>query len=204
MSETAMTRHKAVAGFTLVEMVVTIVILAIALVGVSGMISLGTSNSGDPLVQTRAIALGHSYLDEIMGRRFDERSAASGLDPCYDFSGPDRCTEQILPGPLPQGCESVLGRDGGEPSGNREKYDDVDDYNGLAEGDGLAGSPIRDAEGDTRPEYENYHVAVSVRYAGDDAVFGGLHCTNAKLITVTVTTRDQSEGWKFSAYKGNY
>lgn len=203
MSATAITRRKSLAGFTLVEMVATIVVLGIALVGISGMVSLGSSSSADPLVQTRAIALGHAYLDEIMGRRFDERSAASGLDPCYGFAGGDRCTEQILPGPLPQGCDSVLGRDGGEPSGDRDKYDDVDDYNGLVEGDGVSGAPIRDAEGDTRAEYENYHVAVAVRYAGDDAVFG-LHCTNAKLITVTITTRDQGDGWKFSAYKANY
>jgi MSHA pilin protein MshD len=189
MQATAMTRPFAARGFTLVEMVATIVILAIALVGIAGMVSLGSSNSADTLVQTRAIALGGSYLDEIMGRRFDERSAPSGFDPCFGFVGGDRCT-----------AEMDFGADGGESG--RDEYDDVDDYHGLAEGDGEA-TPIEDAEGETREEYANYHVDVSVRYAGDDAVLG-LTETDAKLITVTVTTRDQSSGWEFSAYRSNY
>lgn len=191
MPVTAMDRTAAGSrGFSLVEMVVTIVILAIALVGVAGMVSLGTSNSADTLLETRAIALGQAYIDEIMGRRFDERSAASGLDPCYSLvlADPDRCS-------------STLGPDAGENS--RDRYDDVDDYNGLAEGDGYPGFPIADAEGNTRPDYENYQVQVAVSYAGAD-VAGGKDQTNAKLITVTVKTRGQSTGWEFSVYKGNF
>lgn len=177
-------------GFTLVEMVVTIVILAIALVGISSMVSLGTSNSADTLVETRAIALGAAYLDEIIGRRFDERSAASGLDPCTGIPpGPGACTD-----------EGDFGPDGGESS--RDRYDDVDDYHMLAEGDGEL-SPIRDAEGLTRDDYANFHVAITVRYAGDDPVLSRDE-TDAKLITVTITTRDQAEGWKYSVYRGNY
>lgn len=196
-----MTRHtaSASAGFTIVEMVVTIVILGIALIGVAAMVSLGTSNSAETLVQTRAVALANSYIDEIMGRRFDERSAASGLDPCYGFTS-NRCT--LDASVAPDYCESTLGRDGGETLGQRETYDDVDDYHNLEEGDGTA-FPISDADDATRAEYENFHIAVSVRYAGDDAVLN-LHCTNAKLITVTVTSRDQQQGWDFSVYKGNY
>ena len=182
-----MTRR--LAGFTLVEMVVTIVILAIALVGVAGMVGLGSSNSADTLVQTRAIALAESYLDEILGRRFDERSAVGGNDPCFGLVGGDRCT-----------AEANFGPDGGESG--RDTFDDVDDYHDLREGDGET-TPISDAEGETRPEYANYHVEVSVRYAGDDTVLG-LTETDAKLITVTVTTRDQSTGWSFSAYRSNY
>lgn len=175
-------------GFTLIEMITSIVILAIALVGVANMVSLGNSNSANILVQTRAMALGQSYLDEIMGRRFDERAAASGFDPCFGLD------------PMDSGrCSAVLGPDSGETS--RDHYDDVDDYNGLEEGDGVA--PLEDAEGNEREGYENFHVAVAVRYAGDDAVLG-LDETDAKLITVTVRTRDQEEGWEFSVYRANY
>jgi MSHA pilin protein MshD len=200
MREIAMNRRMKPAGFTLVEMIVTIVILAIALVGISSMVSFGTSNSANTLVQTPAIALANAYIDEIMGRRFDERSAASGLNPCSGFTGGDRCT--LDASAAPDYCASTLGRDGGEPLGERDRYDDVDDYNGLSEGDGT-GLAIADAEGNPRTDYENFHVAVSVRYAGDDEGLG-LHCTDAKLITVTVTTRDQQDGWRFSVYRGNY
>ena len=172
-------------------MIATIVILAIALVGVANMVRLGSSQSANALVQTRAIALGQSYLDEIMGRRFDERSAASGLDPCFGFSGGDRCTADT---------DAALGPDGGES--RRDRYDDVDDYDGLKEGDGEA-DPIRDAEGLEREGYDNFHVEIEVEYAGDDIdpMFDKSH---AKLITVTVTSRDQEEGWQFSVYKANY
>ena len=185
-------RAPRISGFTLVELVVTIVILAIALVGIAGMVSMGSSNSANTLVETRAVALGYAYLDEIVGRRFDERSAAGGLDPCFGLTGgdPDRCT-----------AIASLGTDGGSES-SRDRFDDVDDYNLLQEGDG-AGTPIVDANGVVRSEYENFLVEVSVRYAGDDAVLGG-DKTDAKLITVTVTNRAQDQGWEFSVYKGNY
>ena len=177
------------AGFSLIEMVATIVILSIALVGISSMVGLGASNSANTLLETRAMALGESYLDEIMNRRYDERSAVSGLNPCFGLVGGDRCTD-----------EDDFGADGGENS--RDRFDDVDDYHLLAEGDGES-TAIQDAEGLDRADYANFHVAVSVRYAGDDA-FLGMDETAAKLITVTVTTRDQDEGWKYSVYRGNY
>lgn len=181
------------AGFTLIEMIATIVILGIALVGIARMVSLGISDSADIMVQTRAVALAEAYLDEIMGRRFDENADVSGLNPCFG-----------LPGDMPtptRPCSATLGPNGGGEN-SRDKYDDVDDYNNLNEGDGT-GTPIRDAKGDTRPDYANFHVTVSVRYAGDDAVLART-ATHAKLITVTVTTRDQADGWRFSVYKGNY
>lgn len=184
-------RRSGTRGFTLVEIVVTIVILAIALVSVTSIVTLGITNSANTLLETRAIALAHAYLDEILGRRFDERSATGGLGPCYD-----------LPPPAATGkCTAVanLGPDGGETS--RDRYDDVDDYNGLAEGDGF--TPIKDADGVTRSNYESFTVQVAVRYAGTDAVLG-LNATDAKLITVTVSYRGLSTGWQFSAYKGNY
>ncbi len=186
-------------GFTIVEMVVTIVILAIALISVVAIVRLGTQQSADVMLQTRAIALAQAYLDEISGRRFDERSAASGLGPCFGLASD--------PGPTPpRSCTEPgsFGPDSGEGgSFPRELFDDVDDYDGWVEGDGEA-EPIRDAEGDEREEYENFHVAIAVRYAGNDTAWGRPHQTHAKLITVTVRLRDQSDGWQFSAYKGNY
>jgi MSHA pilin protein MshD len=174
-------------GFTIVEMVATIVILAIALIAVSGMVALGTSSSADTLLETRAIALGQAYLDEITGRRFDENSDPGGFDPCYELTPPDPCS-------------AVFGPEGNETT--RDDFDDVDDYHGLLEGDGET-TPIQDAAGDTRADYENFHVAITVEYAGDDPVLG-LDATDAKLIVVTIKHRDQQDGWQFSVYKGNY
>lgn len=193
-----MNRPARTKGFTIVEIVVTIVILAIALLGVVAIVRLGTQESANVMLETRAVALGQAYLDEIMGRRFDERSATSGLNPCFGLAGD--------PGPPPRPCSAVasFGPDSGEGGAfPRENFDDVDDYDGWLEGDGET-DPIRDAEGDARSGYENFHIEIGVVYAGTDAAWGPLTDTHAKLITVTVRHRDQTEGWKFSSYKGNY
>lgn len=189
-------RHdvSAAAGFTIVEIVVTIVILGIALLGVSSIVRLGSQQSADVMQQTRAVALGQAYLDEILGRRFDENSSANGLVPCFGASPP-------------RPCSTVLGPDTGESTDpdSREYFDDVDDYHDWQEGDGEGASrPIRDAEGNIRDGYDNFHVDIQVSYAGTDAPWSFADQTHAKRIEVTVTLRGQSPGWVFSAYKGNY
>lgn len=183
-------------GFTIIELVATIVILAIAMVGVAAMVGRGLTSSADTLLETRAIALGYAYLDEIIGRRFDEKSHPSGLIPCFGLPAD--------PGPPPRPCTAVagLGTDSGEVL--RRRYDDVDDYHGMVQGDGEA-TPLQDAEGNDRDGYENFHVEIGVRYAGMDMVFAGTRAlTDAKLITVTVRYRTQTDGFDFSAYKANY
>lgn len=179
-------------GLTIIEMVATIAILGIALVSVASIISLGSSSSADTLQQTRAAALGQAYLDEILGRRFDERSDRSGLNPCYGLApGPARpCTD-----------ESAFGPDTGEGE-TRGRWDDVDDYDGRVEGDGES-LPLLDISGNPRSEYENFHVAITVRYAGNDTAWGKA-ATDAKYITVAVSHRSAGASWSFSAYRGNY
>ena len=192
-------RHRQ-SGFTLLETVVSIVVLGLALSSVAYMLQRGISESADTMVETRMVALGQAYLDEIISRRFDEMSHAGGAKPCFGFP------------PLPNACTAAasLGPDGGESSGGlllRNRADDVDDFHGLVEG---AGEPapadvLRDAEGNEREGYENYHVEVEVLYAGDDPAFAKTP-TDAKLITVSVRLADQEEeeAVEFSAYKGNY
>jgi MSHA pilin protein MshD len=197
-------------GLTIIEMVVTIVILGIALVGITQMIGSGLRSSADTLLETRSVALAQSYLDEIFGKRFDEHSNPRGVPPCRS-----NCTE-----------EGDFGLDGSEAS--RVDFDDVDDYHGLIEGDGAA-TPLQDAEGNERVGYENFRVEISVRYAQpcndeDEAFFndGSLVCPpdvpaspeeeealaearlRAKVITVQVSHRNQPDGWQFSVYKANF
>lgn len=195
-------------GVTLVELIVTIVILAIALLGVSLAIQSGVSRSGQALVEVRAAALGQAYLDEILGKRYDENSSNNGVPPCRATAPPARqCTS-----------EGNFGFNYGSPvesgENSRVRLDDVDDFHGMLEGDGQA-LPLQDAEGNTRTGYENFTVAVSVRYInvaiGEEE--NGLVAVNppalddqydAKLITVTVSYRGLSEGFDFSAYKSNF
>ncbi|MEX1199136.1 MAG: type II secretion system protein [Pseudohongiellaceae bacterium] len=202
-------------GITLVEMVATIIILAIALTAVTAMLSRGLGRSSDVLTETRAVALAQSYLEEIIGRRFDEASNPRGIPPCwYDVPG----VELELCAPNPDG--DPFPADGDD--GSRAEYDDVDDYDDLDEGwNSTGGVSLRDAEGNVRNGYDNFRVRVSVRYVdartGEEEGNLGLNlsCVDnsgaepetlpcAKLITVNISHPDNDDGWDFSVYKSNF
>jgi len=192
-------------GITLVEMVITIVVLAIALLSITAAISGGIGRSGDTLVETRAVALAQSYLDEIFGKRFDENSHPRGIPPCRT------------------NCSDTLGPDAGETQ--RYHFDDVDDYHGLVEGADTP-DPLQDSEGQERTGYANFRVEVSVRYlepcTGEDESFFNASpaiCApdtpaeiealeyaqrRGKLVTVRVIHETNSDGWDFSVYKANF
>ena len=106
------------AGMTMIELVVTIVILAIALLGITFAIQGGVSRSADTTLQVRTVALAQAYLDEILGKRFDENTRVRGVPPCRASA------------PVGRQCSAVLEPEAGEI---RSRYDDVDDYNGLDE-----------------------------------------------------------------------
>ncbi len=182
-------------GLTLIEMVLTIVILAISIITITGMLSSGVGRSADTTLELRSASLAQSYLDEILGKRFDEHSSPRGIPPCRT-----NCTDEVDFGP-----------DGGE---TRARFDDVDDYHGLDEGEGQL-TPLQDSEGNTRTGYENFRVRVSVRYMEIDpggeeenlAVAANDLDDNedAKLITVTVNfISSGDEGVSYSAYKANF
>ncbi len=52
-------------GVTLVELILSMVIISIALVGILSVMSLTVSHSADPVVQHQAVAIAESYLEEI-------------------------------------------------------------------------------------------------------------------------------------------
>ncbi len=181
-------------GLTLIEMVLTIVILAISIITITGMLSGGVGRSADTTLELRSASLAQSYLDEILGKRFDEQSSPRGIPPCRT-----NCTDAI---------------DFGPDSEVRARFDDVDDYDGLVEGEGEA-NPLQDSEGNPRTGYENFRVEISVRYmdigaSGEEenlAVAANDLDDNedAKLITVTVYFLSSGdEGVSYSAYKANF
>jgi len=168
-------------GFTLIELVVTMLILSIAALGVMYSLSLGLRHQSDALWQPKAVALAESYMEEILGRRYDERSPSGGVPPCST-------TTTV--------CSSAGAFDDGEA---RAQFDDVDDYDGLIE------QPPRDVYGSPRPDYDSYRVAVTVAYVTpvQVAALGLDAATDAKLITVTVST-PESGSMSFSALRGNF
>jgi len=108
-------------GFTLVELILFIIIVAVATSGLFAAINSSTVNNVNPLHQVRALELAQAQMDEIIGKRYDENSPSGGFPPCDsdELGKPD--------------CSTSLGPESDEitmPSSS-VKFDDVDDYHGF-------------------------------------------------------------------------
>jgi MSHA pilin protein MshD len=174
----AQVRHR---GFTLIELIVGLVVMAIALTFLTTMFFSNPGRSVEPYLQIRAASFGSALMDEILSKKFDELTPEGGVPACNP-------------------CSASLG-DEGEL---RDTYNDVDDYNASC------GNPIAltDALGNSSANFNNYSMEVCVIY---DANFDGVAdptSGNAKLITVNiylpVGAGLGSDPITFSAYKGNY
>ncbi len=124
--------HKQMKGFSLIELVITIVVLGIALSALTGSIFSSVGRNADPLWQSKATQLSQAYLDEILSMRYQESSPLGGgsIDRC-DVEGPE------------------------EGVGNRSLFDDVDDYDGLSETAGFL-------DATTASVYTGYTVGIEV------------------------------------------
>ncbi|MCW8887347.1 MAG: prepilin-type N-terminal cleavage/methylation domain-containing protein [Motiliproteus sp.] len=164
-------------GFSLVELVITIAIMSIALLGVAFSLQFSADRSADPLIQSKTVELVQAYSEEILTKRFDELTPVGGVPACTS------CTAAVS-----------FGADSETRGGGVNTFDDVDDYHGIDE------VPV-DAQGNTRSEYQGYRVQIAVSYAG--TALGLASDQYAKEITITVTPPTQ-EPLEFSVYRGNF
>lgn len=164
-------------GYSLIELILTIVLTAIVMTIFYNLFAFNQARSVSPVMQMRASELGQAYLEEIGLKRFDENSPIGNQLRCDQLGT--------------QACNGIQNEEG---ISNRRLFDDVDDYNGLAE------RPPIDALGNTRLGYNNFTVEVSVVYAGDD--FGFVN-NSLKKIEVRVTS-PEGDSFVFSQYKGNF
>ena len=167
------------AGFTLVEAVVTIVIISASLVTVIYAWRTTAVHSADSIVQAKTAYLAEMFLEEIIFKAFDENTGQGGLPRCTASSGSNPCS-------------TTFGADSGESS--LADFDDVDDYHGQT-------LTYAGLHGSSSGAYSNYSAVVSVSYAGADF---GYASHLVKKVVVTVTPPGESVGYPFSAYKGNY
>lgn len=180
--------NKQQSGFTLIEVVGGIVVLAIALVVITGALGPLYKKSADPWHQVRAAELGHSLLNEIMARSFDESSDRAG--------GGFRCGETGYP-TCSDFCNNPVAVNLAENE-SRTGFDDVDDFHNLQ----LNGSDIVGSAGNLALSnlYLGYQANVSVVCAGTDLA---QPLTNVKRVTVTITT-PTGEALAFSSYRSNW
>jgi MSHA pilin protein MshD len=74
--------HKGQFGVTLVELIISMVIISIAITGVITVMNLTVSHSADPVIQHQAVAIAESYLEEILPQSY--------TNPTGGYSGADR------------------------------------------------------------------------------------------------------------------
>jgi MSHA pilin protein MshD len=71
-------------GVTLVELIISMLIISIALAGVLSVMNFTTGRSADPMIQHQAIAIAEAYMEEILLQGY--------LDPDGDETGETRAT----------------------------------------------------------------------------------------------------------------
>ena len=130
-------------GFTLVELVVGMVVMAIALTLLSVTFFSSRGRAIDPMMQARAAEFGQALMEEILSKRFDENSPIGGQPPCTI-----NCT-----------TEANFGADGAE---TRKTFNDVDDYNKYCDKQ----YPLEDIEGNPVAAFDDrFTMRVCVTYA---------------------------------------
>ncbi len=173
---------KKLRGFTLIELIIGVVVLAFALSLVATLIFPQALRSAEPTLQVRAANLAQALVEEIQGKSFDENSDRSG--------GTQRCGETGAPA-----CSSNLGPD----SESRERFDDVDDYHQLQ----IAQPNLQDALGATiGDDYRGFSYDIDVCYS-DAQGQCATGITRFKRVRVTLSTA-QSQDFTFAFVQGNY
>lgn len=171
-------------GFTLVELVIGIVVLAIAMMVMNTLLIAQSKDALEPLYRLRASQLGQSIMQNVLARAYDENSDHNG--------GLYRCGEVWPSTGTTQSCSVILGRDSGEIEGEHQDFNDVDDFitNGFE-----SAVNYGDVLGDDLPsQYNNYQIKIDVVE---------VVANNRKKVSVTINT-PSNEDIRFSALKGNY
>lgn len=76
-------------GVTLIELVISIVVVAIAASAVLGVLSRTAGHSADAMIVAQAVAIAESYLEEITLKPFDDPDGADGEGNRADFDDLD-------------------------------------------------------------------------------------------------------------------
>ncbi|GEA62337.1 type IV pilus modification PilV family protein [Vibrio comitans] len=201
---------KKVAGFTLIESIIAIVILGLAMITLTSFLYPQIAQSAKPYYEVRASALANSLMTEILSRNFDDLSDHDG--------GEFRCGEDDYldtQGNIISCTPSAaFGPDNFEPP---ELFNDVDDYVGCWYTTNQSKANCRvDEAGNLNDifgnnisnDYLGFRAEISVNYdydtrLGVPAEGGGLPREIFKVVTVVITASQYGD-FTFVAHRGNY
>ncbi|EGU34717.1 MSHA pilin protein MshD [Vibrio sp. N418] len=179
-------------GFTLIESIVVMVVMAIAMVTITSFLVPQFTRSADFHYQSRASALGHGLMTQILARSFDQHSTQLG--------GVVRCSSSDTDSELCSGisgASSSLGPDGEIPS----TFNDVDDFIGCWTTSAVTSSCPNNLydliSAGEESAYHNFEVNIAVNY------FVNTPDKMLKQITLEIKA-GQQPALEFIAYRGNY
>lgn len=170
-------------GFTLIEIILSIVVLSISLSIISSLIAPTEEQSADAILQIKAAELGQSLMNDINSRAFDDNSdMTGGRLRCDDGTQPD-CTDEVN-----------FGVEAGEIANNINTFDDVDDFHGFIQ-------QVNAINAGLDSGYTNFVLNVEVTYDGDSLSLANNRL--AKKITVSVET-PLGTVIEFASHKANF
>lgn len=168
-------------GFTLIEIVIGIVVLASALVIVSSIFLPQANRMTTPMYQIKSTALAKSMMNQVLIRYYDEENLSSG-----SFAPCTVCT-----------TAADFGIENDEKLDEPENFNDVDDYHVYCNSDPVATLALfTDA-------YPGYGLNICVTNAADKFEPSSSADDVAKRVTVTVFMPN-NETLVLSSLKGNY
>jgi MSHA pilin protein MshD len=83
------TAQRKQAGMTLIEVVISIVVVAIAVSAVLGVLASNAQHSADAMVLSQAVSIAEAYMEEISLKPFDDPDAVDGEAARVDFDDVD-------------------------------------------------------------------------------------------------------------------
>lgn len=192
-----------IAGFTLIESIIAMVILGFAMVTLISFLYPQIERSAAPHYQTRAANLGQSLMSQILARGFDNNSDFDG--------GLYRCGEPDS-NDADNPCTSVanLGAETNSGETDPSNFNDVDDYIGCwwSDSESECGSATTKNSlsnilgDDVSSQYAHFVVNISVNYVDSDFAVSS-SVTTMKRVQISIDTGGYGE-FDFTGYRGNY
>lgn len=168
-------------GFTLIELVVAMVIIAVGVAGILSAFNASVRGSADPVVNKQLLAIAEALLEEVRASSF------TYCDPAD--ANAETATSSA-------GCASVAGSEGiGPETGNARPYDNVNDYAGLKL------DPVSDVAGVAVPNLAGYSASIAVAPVALNTLTAA--SGDALRITVTVTAPG-GQAFALDGYRTRY
>lgn len=190
-------------GFSLIETVIFILVVSIGLAGIVSLFVQNTKSSAAPFVRERTAAIANAYMDEIMGKRFDENTPVgggcveTGSNSCSNYCAALSDVDCVQSKCRLQAANSCVARAnvGGiaTEEGSRNAYDDVDDYAGLVE--------VPTGLGGAVGGYTGFTAQVSISQPGSS--WHGIDARDLRHIQVDITS-PMNETISLEGYRVNF